>query len=139
MNKFRALAAATALTIIPSALQAHGEPAKNSTVAQTFTGEIPTIPGKSLTAVTVSYEPGASSAGHRHPDSAYIWAYVMEGAVRSQIEGEPPRVYQAGEYFIENPGAHHLRSENASKTKPAKLLAVFVVDTSEKVLVTPDK
>ena len=34
-------------------------------------------------------------------------------------------------------GDRHSVSENASKTEPAKLLAVFVVNTNEKVLTTP--
>lgn len=133
------LATIAAFAMTPSVLQAHGEPALASHVAQTFSGPITNIPGKSLTAVTVDYAPGASSAAHRHPDSAFIWAYVVEGAVVSQIEGQPAQTYHAGEYFTENPGDHHTRSENASKTEPAKLLAVFIVDTSETVLVTPDR
>ena len=36
-------------------------------------------------------------------------------------------------------GDRHSVSENASKTEPAKLLAVFVVDTDEKELTTPYK
>jgi len=35
------------------------------------------------------------------------------------------------------PGDRQSVSENASKTETAKLLAVFVVDTDEKVLTTP--
>jgi len=35
------------------------------------------------------------------------------------------------------PGDRHTLDENASKTQPAKLLAVFVVDTDEKELLTP--
>jgi len=37
----------------------------------------------------------------------------------------------------EFPGDRHTVDENASKTEPAKLLAVFVVDTDEKELLTP--
>jgi quercetin dioxygenase-like cupin family protein len=44
--------------------------------------------------------------------------------------------YRAGESFSEMPGDRHT-SENASKTAPAKLLAVFVVDTKEKALTRP--
>ncbi|MGU9758317.1 hypothetical protein ACV1BL_12280 [Serratia marcescens] len=46
--------------------------------------------------------------------------------------------YRAGESWYEDPGAHHVVSRNASKTKPAKLLAVFVVDTKDTQLTTPD-
>ena len=51
----------------------------------------------------------------------------------------PKRVYHAGESWYETPGAHHPVSRNASPTEPAKLLAVFVVDTDDKALTTPDK
>ena len=57
----------------------------------------------------------------------------------SQVEGEPPNVYKAGDSFYEPPGAHHLYSRNASTTEPASLLAAFVVDTNDKLLITPDK
>jgi hypothetical protein len=36
------------------------------------------------------------------------------------------------------PGDHHAVSANASDTEPAKLLAVFVVDTNETNLVIDD-
>jgi quercetin dioxygenase-like cupin family protein len=48
-------------------------------------------------------------------------------------------VYRAGESFAEVPGDRHGVSKNASTTEPARLLAVFVVDTDEKNLVTNDK
>ena len=46
-------------------------------------------------------------------------------------------IYKAGQNFSELPGDRHGVSANASKTKPAKLLAVFVVDTNEKELTFP--
>ena len=42
------------------------------------------VPGKSLEAVTVSYPPGAKSGAHHHAKSAFIMAYVISGALRSQ-------------------------------------------------------
>jgi uncharacterized RmlC-like cupin family protein len=65
--------------------------------------------------------------------------YVLSGSIRSQVEGEPARVYRAGESFYEAPGAHHLETLNVSSTEPAKWLAVFVVDTNDKQLTTFDK
>jgi quercetin dioxygenase-like cupin family protein len=47
-------------------------------------------------------------------------------------------VYQAGDSFHEDPGAHHRVSENASETEPASLLAVFIVDAEEQPLTVPD-
>ncbi|QKM50724.1 hypothetical protein B7760_04789 [Burkholderia glumae] len=36
------------------------------------------------------------------------------------------------------PGAHHVTSRNASATEPAKLLAVFVVDSDHRALTVND-
>lgn len=94
--------------------------------------------GKALQAVTVNYPPGARSVAHHHAKSAFIMAYVISGAIRSQVEGEPARVYQTGETWKEAPGAHHTVSENASATQPAELLAVFLIDTGDGPLTTAD-
>lgn len=96
-----------------------------------FNQAIPNIPGKSVIAAEVSYPPGGKSGAHRHSKSAFLMAYVVEGAIRSQVDGGPVTVYQAGQTWLENPGAHHTISENASTTEPAKILAVFVADSSE--------
>lgn len=48
----------------------------------------------------------------------------------------PTQIYRAGESWYEPPAANHLISRNASKTRPAKLLAVFVADSDEKELTT---
>ena len=101
--------------------------------------ELPNVPGKSLRAVLVEYGPGAGSPSHRHPSSAFIYARVLEGAIRSKVNDAPERTYQAGESWTEQPGDHHQVSQNASTTAPAKLLAIFVVDTSDREIVIPDK
>jgi quercetin dioxygenase-like cupin family protein len=69
---------------------------------------------------------------HRH-GNAFVYAYVLEGAVRSQLEGEPMRTYHQGENWIEQPGAHHVATENVSNTEPAKLLVVFVSTTGKQL------
>jgi quercetin dioxygenase-like cupin family protein len=43
----------------------------------------------------------------------------------------PVVTYRAGQNFPEMPRDRHTLDENASKTEPAKLLAVMVVDTDE--------
>jgi quercetin dioxygenase-like cupin family protein len=58
-------------------------------------------------------------------------------AIRSADNDWPVVTYRAGESFSDLPGDRHGVSENASKTEPAKLLAVSVVDTEEKELTTP--
>jgi quercetin dioxygenase-like cupin family protein len=98
---------------------------------------LPNVPGKSIKGVLVEYQPGGSSPGHTHPASAFIYATVLQGAIRSQVNDGPVTTYRAGESFSENPGDRHAVSANASDTEPARLLAVFVVDTGEKELTFP--
>ena len=100
---------------------------------------LPNVPGKSIKGVLVEYQPGGTSPAHTHPASAFIYATVLQGAIRSKVNDGPENVYQAGDSFSEMPGDHHSVSKNASNTNPARLLAVFVVDTNEKNLTTPDK
>lgn len=107
--------------------------------APAFNLPIPNIPGKSIRAVVVDFAPGASNPSHRHAGSAFVTAYVLEGAVRSQVDDGPVKVYHAGEYYTENPGSHHRVSENASKTEPAKVLAIFVLDTGDMPTTMTDK
>jgi quercetin dioxygenase-like cupin family protein len=94
--------------------------------------------GKTMVAILVTYPPGGTSPPHHHAGSAFIYAYVLSGAVRSQVDNEPVRTYQAGEGFSEMPGARHRISENASPLKPATMLAVYVVDSNDKPLTTAD-
>lgn len=108
------------------------------TVTPVFDRELPNVPGKSLMAVEVLYPPGAASPSHTHPKSAFIYAYVLSGEILSAVDNEEPRLYRAGEGWHEVPGAHHRVSQNASKTEPAKLLAIFVLDPEERQVVFPD-
>jgi quercetin dioxygenase-like cupin family protein len=110
---------------------------KNAKVSLVYQHELPNVPGKSIKGVLVEYGPGGYSPGHTHPQSAFIYATVLEGAIRSQVNDGPVTTYEAGESFSEMPGDLHKVSANASETKPAKLLAVFVVDTSAPELTTP--
>lgn len=104
-----------------------------------FKNPIANIPGKSISAFVVTYQPGGRSHPHSHSHSAFITAYVLFGAVRTGIDGGDVKVYHAGESWTENPGAHHDVSENASATEPARVLAIFVADSDDTNLTTIDK
>jgi quercetin dioxygenase-like cupin family protein len=132
-----AIAALFAVVAMPAL--ADTAPAVRETVQPVFQHAIPNIPGKSLISVVVSYPPGAASLPHHHAGSAFLFAYVLSGAIRSQVDDAPAKVYRAGESWFEAPGAHHRISENASATEPAQLLAVLVVDSTDRPLTIPDK
>ncbi|MBU8977818.1 MULTISPECIES: cupin domain-containing protein [unclassified Lysobacter] len=91
-------------------------------------------PGKNLLFFTVEYAPGQRSIPHVHGGS--VVAYVLEGAVVSQLEGEPQVTYRAGESWYETPGIDHLVSRNASDTQPAKLL-VWILNEGDGPVLTP--
>ena len=110
---------------------------KNAKVTLVYQHELPNVTGKSIKGVLVEYGPGGYSPGHTHPRSAFIYATVLEGAIRSQVNDGPVTTYKVGQSFSELPGDRHGISANASDTEPAKLLAVFVVDTNETELTTP--
>ena len=126
------------ITSLPfGSVLAEAPKAQNAKVTLVYQHELPNVPGKSIKGVLVEYGPGGFSPGHTHPKSAFIYATVLEGAIRSQVNNGPVTTYKAGQSFSEMPGDRHAVSANASTTKPAKLLAVFVVDTNEKDLTTP--
>jgi quercetin dioxygenase-like cupin family protein len=135
--KSLALAAmVAAFAVVPAVALA--ETAPREAISNAFREAIPNIPGKSITAIVVSYPPGGKSPSHRHAGSAFIVGYVLSGAIRSQVNDGSVQVFRAGEHWIEQPGAHHRVSENASTTEPASLLAIFVADTKETKLTTYD-
>jgi len=79
-----------------------------------------------VTLVEVRYGPGEASLPHSHPCA--VIGHVVEGAIRTQVKGEPEMTYKAGESFYEAPDGVHLVSANASSTEPAKLVAYLICD-----------
>jgi quercetin dioxygenase-like cupin family protein len=132
----RYLSILSVAVIALAAASADGSAGEKAKITVVFDRALPNVPGKSMKGVLVEYQPGGSSPAHTHPDSAFIYATVLEGAIRSAVNGAPEKTYHAGENFYEEPGAHHDVSANASDTEPARLLAVFVVNSDETTLTT---
>lgn len=101
-------------------LSAHAD----AVVSPLLTKELLARPDQEITMLTVEYAPGESSPKHRH--DAQVMVYVLEGAVRMQVEGQPLVTLTRGQTFYEGPDDVHLVSANASQTQPAKFL-VFMV------------
>lgn len=117
--------AAVLLLVTSPALASPPEETLEETVVPLVTQSLPGIAGKRFTAAVVTFPPGARAQAHRH-GSAFLYAYVLEGVVRSQLEGQPVQTYRTGQGWTEQPGAHHLLTENASTRTPARLLVTFV-------------
>jgi quercetin dioxygenase-like cupin family protein len=93
-----------------------------------------------MTAV-VELPPGdPGTPPHRH--SGPVFGYVVEGAVRYELEGEPERVLRAGESFWE-PGGDliHYQAGNASGDASARFFVVMVGVPGEPMLtlVSPEE
>jgi quercetin dioxygenase-like cupin family protein len=93
-----------------------------------FSHALPELDGQHLkaTIVEVTYGPGESSTPHSHPCA--VIGTMLEGALRTQVKGEPERTYKAGESFYEAPNGLHQVSANASQQERAKFIAYFVCD-----------
>ncbi|MEU6608711.1 cupin domain-containing protein [Streptomyces shenzhenensis] len=99
---------------------------------------LPNAKGKTFTSAVVDFPPNARALPHRH-GQAFVYAYVLEGTVRSKLDDKPVTTYHQGENWVEQPGAHHVLTENTSRTEPAKLLVVFVSNTGDKLKVDDPK
>jgi quercetin dioxygenase-like cupin family protein len=98
-----------------------------------FAHPLPDLNLKDWSVTAVSYAPGGSSAAHRHPGITI--AYVLEGEIRSKVGDDPEKTYATGEMFMETPNQLHGVSGNASKTKPARLLAILLAEKGKQLTV----
>ena len=83
-------------------------------------------PTKEVRMSVVTSLPGASSPVHRH--NGQVFVYILSGSMVMQVKGKPAVTLTAGQTFYENPDDIHVVSRNASKTEPAKFLAVVIVN-----------
>src|SRR4249920_677543 len=105
-------------------------------VTDLLSKEIKEFPGKEGLLITVEYPPGSVDPVHRH--NAHGFIYVLEGSIVMQVKGGKEVTLTPGQTFYEGPDDVHVVGRNASKTKPAKFVVVFVKDKGAPV-VTPAK
>jgi quercetin dioxygenase-like cupin family protein len=101
-----------------------------------FEHDLPDVDMKSwaVTVREISYQPGGTSAPHRHPGITIV--YVLEGEIRSKVGDGPEKTYGPGQMFMETPGQLHGVSRNASDSKAAKFLAILMAEKG-KALTAP--
>ena len=92
------------------------------------------IPDREAVMALVELPPGAAEGRHTHP--AEVYAFVQEGTISLENEGNPTVTLKAGDVFHISPGKVHQAINNGSVT--AKLAAVFVAEKG-KPLTTPAK
>lgn len=99
---------------------AAGAPTRRNVIKQ----ELPGDPPREMLLLEVTYPPGTGSPPHLHANG--VMAFVVSGAIASQVNNGPEQVFRAGDAWWEPPGAVHRVSRNASTTEPATLLAIYV-------------
>lgn len=88
------------------------------------------MPDAVVSLITLTVPPGSVSAPHRH--TGPVFAYVLEGKIENQVDPDPPRIYEPGQFFYEPPMHVHRLLRNLSKTQPAKLLIFQVGEKGKK-------
>lgn len=100
-----------AQAVLKSAKTADGDPLQ---LPQTTTPEIISVIG--------TIEPGGRTARHQHPVPVFV--YVMEGELEVVTEGGQPRLYKAGEAFLESVNRWHQAFNKADGQ--SRILVVFI-------------
>jgi quercetin dioxygenase-like cupin family protein len=107
--------------------------AQEAKVTELMSKDLTNFPGKEGLMITVEYPPGSTDPIHRH--NAHGFIYVLEGSIVMQVRGGKEVTLTPGQTFYEGPDDVHVVGRNASKTKPAKFVVVFVKDKGAPVLV----
>lgn len=106
--------------VLQTTTTAHGQPLQFPLFRNQFSG------------VLFELAPGGRVGRHRHPVPNVV--YVMEGELTVEADGQPPRVYRAGQAFSE--GDHwHDGINNGSV--PMKAWVVFAGTEGQPVTVRP--
>jgi quercetin dioxygenase-like cupin family protein len=122
--------AAIALAVPAAAQQA---PVQPSPVKRTPIGKTE-VPGSNYEVITamVELQPGFKAGRHSHPGS--VQAQVLDGEFMLALDGQPEKIFTAGQSLEVPDRAIH--NEGAVGGKPAKLIAVYIVEKG-KPLVQP--
>jgi quercetin dioxygenase-like cupin family protein len=115
----------TVAGMLPGAAAAQPLPERSAStrrdvIRQTLPGE----PERDLSLVEVNYPPGTGSPPHVHANG--VMAFVVSGTIISKVGEGTEQMFHAGDAWWEPPGAIHGVSRNASSTKPATLLAIYI-------------
>jgi uncharacterized protein YbjT (DUF2867 family)/quercetin dioxygenase-like cupin family protein len=122
-----------ALSLRDAAAQDSSANAKEAKVTPLFSKDLMDFPGKEGLMLMIEYPPGSSDPIHRH--NAHGFIYLLEGSIIMQVRGGKEVTLTPGQTFYEGPQDVHVVGRNASQTKPAKFVVVFLKDKGAPVLV----
>ena len=89
------------------------------------------VPGREVIQVRVDFDSGVAFGRHSHPGAEV--AYVLEGTLEYQLEGQPPVTLKAGEALFIPAGTIHA-AKNVGSGNAAEL-ATYIVEKGKPLLV----
>jgi len=89
--------------------------------------------GKEAVMYMAELPPGAAAGKHTHPGEEF--AYILDGTLTLEPQGQEPKTYKAGEVF-HNPAKVVHDAKNTSTTGPTKVL-VFLIAEKGQPLASP--
>lgn len=127
---YKNLAVALVVALAPAAAQAPG-----LGVRVLVRRDLPAMDGQQLTGdlTELVLQPGFTGGAHKH--NYGIYAYILEGAVISQLDSEKPVTYTKGQVFFESPGQLHALFKNPSRTESAKVLVFHIGEKSKPITI----
>ncbi len=96
------------------------EPIKRTELMKT---DLEGIEGEQAKVAVVEFAPGVVAGKHYHPE--YEFAYVLEGSLIVEAEGQPPVTFGPGQ-VIYNPLNRVHVAKNASMTEPVKVVQFII-------------
>jgi quercetin dioxygenase-like cupin family protein len=89
------------------------------------------VPGREAVQVRVDFPPGVNAARHSHPGEEI--AYVLQGTLQYQIDGQPPVTLKAGQaLFIPAGAIHSAKNVDAGESRE---LATYIVEKGKPIVV----
>jgi quercetin dioxygenase-like cupin family protein len=114
-----------ALAAVLACVAAVGVSAQGSGLTRTVLNKADvSVPGREAVVVRIDIAPDGRAGRHTHPGDEI--SYVQEGQFELLVDGQPPRVYKAGESFVVPAGTVH-DAHNIGDA-PTRLIGVYVVE-----------
>jgi quercetin dioxygenase-like cupin family protein len=130
MKKVRMMA--VAVLIVISSLALHVAQSQQSGIKRTdLQRHDLSAPGREVVQVRVDFAPGAAFPPHSHPGEEI--AYVIEGALEYQVEGQPPVTLKVGDTLFIPAGKIHA-AKNIGSSNAAEL-ATYIVEKGKPLVV----
>ena len=128
MNAIRIMA--VAMVIVGSGLALHVTQAQTGIKRNDVVRHDLGVPGREVIQVRVDFAPGVAFPRHSHPGAEI--AYVLEGTLEYQLDGNAPVTLKAGEALYIPAGAIHT-AKNVGSVNAAEL-ATYIVEKGKPLL-----